>query len=279
MRVLCGWRTGTLLLALFSLACGAGHRERVTASTPADSRPDPVDPRCAWPSEPILLARDGSASLLSWELAATPWLDQPVIPDDPAYLAFRAAIRDAGSDRRWPAVTDRPEPAGKAEREIWRREQRNNELARSGRVGRIRPIHCLEALLFAYQHNRYSQLIHPTEFLASVLRKRVGDEMRLRVQLAGGEDMFPPKSLYGLDRIEQAIADGWELWVALHNHTVNEHRGRPWLPVPVPSTSDVDISRRVARDLGLRQVRVTNGFYTIEVDAAELGELQGRSEH
>lgn len=156
----------------------------------ADSRPDPVDPRCAWPSEPTLLARDGSASLLSWELAATPWLDQPVIPDDPAYLAFRAAIRDAG-----------------------------------------------------------------------------------------GEDMFPHKSLYGIDRIERAIADGWELWAALHNHTVKEHRGRPRLGVPVPSTSDVDISRSVARDLGLRQVRVTNGFYTIEVDAAELGELQGRGKH
>lgn len=245
----------------------------------ADSRPDPVDPRCAWPSEPTLLARDSNASLLSWELVATPWLDRPVIPDDPAYLAFRTAIRDAGSDRRWPAVTDRPEPTGKAEREIRRREQRNNELARSGRVGRIRPIHCLEALLFAYQHNRYSQFTHPSEFLASVLRKQVGDEMRLRVQFAGGEDMFPPKSLYGIDQIEQAIADGWELWVALHNHTVKEHRGRPRLGVPVPSTSDVDISRSVARDLGLRQVRVTNGFYTIEVDAAELGELQGRGEH
>lgn len=277
--MLCGWRTGTLLLALLLLACGAGPRERVAASTTSDSRLDPVDSRCAWSSEPTLLARDGSASLLSWELAATPWLDQPVIPDDPGYLAFRAAIRDDGSDRRWPAVADRSEPTGKVEREIWRREQSNNELARSGRVGRIRPIHCLEALLFAYQYNRYSQLTHPTEFLASILRKRVGDETRLRVQFAGGEDMFPPKSLYGLDRIEQAIADGWELWVALHNHTVNEYRGRARLPVPVPSTSDVDISRSVARDLGLRQVRVTNGFYTFEVNAAELGELQGRGEH
>lgn len=277
--MLCGRRTGTIILALILPACGTEPRERVAASTTADSRPDPVDPRCTWPSEPTLLARDGGASLLSWELKATPWLDQPVIPDDPAYLAFRAAIRNAGGDRRWPAVTDHPEPTGEAEREIWRREQRNNELARSGRVGRIRPIHCLEALLFAYQHNRYSQLTHPTEFLASILRKRVGDEMHLRVQFAGGGDMLPPKSLYGIDRIEQAIADGWVLWVVLHNHTVKEHQGRPWLSAPVPSTSDVDISRSVARDLGLRQVRVTNGFYTIEVDAAELGELQGRGEH
>lgn len=244
-------------------------------STSADSRLDPVDSRCAWPSEPTVLARDGSASLLAWDFSSAPWLHRPIVPDDPAYLAFRAAIRDAGGDRRWTAVTDRPESTGEAEREIWRREQSNYELSRSGRVGRLRPIHCLEALLFAYQHNRYSQLTHPTEFLAAILRKRVDGETRLRVQFAGGAEKFPPKSLYGLDRIEQAIADGWELWVALHNHTVKEHRGRPRLGVPVPSTSDVDISRGVVRDLGLRQIRVTNGMYTIEVDAAELGELQG----
>lgn len=271
------WTLGALLLVLPLLACIDDLPDASRQGT-ASTESDPVDSRCAWPSEPTVLARDGSGVLLSWEFSSAPWLHRPVVPDDPNYLTFRTAIRDAGSDRRWPVAADRspPVPTDAAEREVWRREQHNNELVRSGQVGTIRPIHCLEALLFAYQHCRYSQLTHPTEFQAAILRKRVDGETRLRVQFVGGAEMFPPKSLFlnSLDRIERAIADGWELWVALHNHTVTEHKGRPRLGVPVPSTSDVDVSRVIARNLGLRQVLVTNGLYTSEVDSTQLGELQ-----
>ncbi len=222
-----------------------------------------------------MLARLGSAVLQVWELPASPVLDRPVVPDDQAYLRFRAAIRQAGADRVRP-VADRPQATSDEEREVWRREDRNAELVHGGRVGRIRPINCLEALLFAHQHRRRDEIAHPTEFLVSILRKRTGGQTRLRVYFTAGDEMFPPKQLYGFDRVARDRAGGWELSVVLHNHTVQQNRGRPALGQPAPSSSDVALLRGLAADLGMAEARVTNGFYTVDVPAAQLAELETR---
>lgn len=267
------WRPASAITLLAIAACSVG----APAGTPATERAslDPVDPSCAWPSAPVVVARHGDAVLEQWELPSPDLVDRAVIPDDAGYLAFRAAIRDAGADRRSP-FADRPPTTTEEERELWRREDRNAELVQRGQVGRLRQIHCLEALAFAHQHARYSELTHPTEFIVSVLRRRDRADRRVRVMFSAGSEMFPPRQLYGWDRIERAIGDGWELWFVLHNHTVQTYRGRPALGQPTLSTSDVHLMRNLAPDLGLRQARVTNGMYTVDIDARELDRMSAR---
>ena len=270
-------RSCSILVALLLTACtgAAGTAPTPDAESANQRRADPVDRRCAWPSEPAVIARHGSAALEMWELAASPVLDRPVVPDDPAYLRFRAAIRRAGADRVRP-VADRPASSSDELREMWRREDRNAELVHGRVVGRLRPISCLEALVFAHQHRRHDEIAHPTEFLVSILRRRAGGQMRLRIYFTAGAEMFPPKQLYGFDLIERDRAAGWELLAVLHNHTVQQNGGRPALGQPVPSTSDVALLRGLAADLGMVEARVTNGFYTVDVPVAELDRLETR---
>jgi hypothetical protein len=234
-----------------------------------------VDARCAWPAAPVVVRQDGASVLQYWDLEDKEVWFEPLLPDDAAYLGYRAVIREAGADVAVP-VADEPEPGDAQQRELWRRERVNAELAYSGRAGRIRPIQCLEALLFAYQNNRYSQIDHPTEFLASLVRKEVDGRRVLRVFFSASNIMFPPKGFYGFDEVEKHLAEGWRHWVMLHNHTVQSYQGRVALGALTLSASDVHLVRNLARDRGLEQARVTNGFFTIEVPAGDFGLFQSR---
>lgn len=236
---------------------------------------EPVDPHCALPTPPtVLLERDGVV-LWEWSLPALEIFFQPVLPPDSGLLAYRAAIRADGADLRRP-VADEPAKGTEAEEEIWRNERFNNDLAYSGEVGTIQPITCLDALLFAAQDARFSELDHPTEFLASVLRRGVADDARLVVVFGAGNEMFPPKEVYGFDVVDRYLADGWIYWYALHNHTIQRNGESLALGTPVPSTSDVQLTRNLAAGRGLEGVRVTNGFYTFSASVDGLAAFRSR---
>jgi hypothetical protein len=225
--------------------------------------------RCELP-QPAVLRTDGAAVLEMWELPAAPlWLSEN-LPDAPAYAAYRAAIDAAGANQIRPPVETR-QPKDEADRELWRREDFNAELMYSG-GGHVRRIHCLEAALFARQHARYSQLTHPTEFVAHILTR--GD--RLKVYFWGSDQPFPPRAGYGQDEARADVAAGWQFAVFLHNHTIRTLNGRPALGVPAPSTSDVQLSRSLTVNLGLREVWLTNGIYTGVVTAESLGRFSVR---
>jgi hypothetical protein len=192
------------------------------------------------------------------------------LPEASGFASFRSAITEAGGDHQRPEA-DPPRPTTDAEREMWRREDANAALV-YGEDGEVRPVRCLEAALFARQDARYSQLTRPTEFIAHVLRR----EDRLKVYFGAGDATFPPRSVYGLDRVRGDVAAGWEYWAILHNHTVRTLNGRPALGVPAPSTSDVQLFRSLVAELGLREVWVTNGMYTGIVPAERLSKFHVR---
>jgi hypothetical protein len=180
------------------------------------------------------------------------------------------AIDIAGANQIRPPL-ELPQPTDAAEREVWRREGLNEELMYSG-GGAVRRIHCLEAALFARQHERYPQLTHPTEFVAHILRR--GD--RLKVYFWGSDQPFPPRAGYGQDEARVDISAGWQFSAFLHNHTIGTLKGKPALGFAGPSTSDVQLSRSLAANLGLREVWVTNGMYTGVVTAESLGRFSIR---
>lgn len=216
-----------------------------------------------------MLRRDGSALLEMWELPALPVWFSEVLPGAPAYVAYRAAIEAAGANQIRPPL-EPPQRKDDADRELWRRERLNEELMYSG-GGQVRRIHCLEAALFARQHARFSQLTHPTEFVAHILTR--GD--RLKVYFWGSDQPFPPRAGYGQDEARADVSAGWQFSVFLHNHTATL-KGRSALGFPGPSTSDVQLARSLATNLGLREVWVTNGIYTGVVTAESLGRFVTR---
>ena len=252
-----------LPLSVLLLSCGGPSSDLAEAS------------RCMLPTPPDTVRTDGNAVLLVWEFPDDPIYLSFVLPADSAYLAYREAIRADGADLKHP-VADEPTPTTDEEAALWSDEHFNGEMARSGEAGIIEPIRCLDALLFAFQHDRVSQLEQPTEFLASVLRKETNGEIRLAIVFGAGEEMFPPKSVYGFDVVDEYRARGWRYWYAIHNHTIQRNVDRLALGTPALSTSDVQLTRNLAAGSGLESARVTNGVYTYSVPSTELDLLRSR---
>lgn len=223
---------------------------------------------CALPGEPVIVKEQGAARVERWDFDDGPQWSSETLPDAPGFAAYRAAIRAAGNDRLRP-LADRAPPANDDEREAWRREDANATLVFDGNM--VRPIRCLEAAFFARQDARYSELTRPTEFIVSILRR----DGRLRAYVGSSDQMFPRGAFYGIDQARADVSAGWAYWVILHNHTVVTYQGKPALGVPAPSINDVQLFRALAAEAGLREVWVTNGFYTGVVPAEALARFQG----
>jgi hypothetical protein len=257
-----------LLLATLS-ACGPDASPR-----PGNGQVVTAQPECRMPTERTVVRAEDGAVLETWELALAD-VATDALPDEPGFLEYRAAIERDGANLRRP-VADPPVIDSEELADVWRDEFLNNDLVFDGGVGSVDAITCLDALLFARQAGRVSQVSRPTEFLASVLRRETIGGTRLLVVFGAGEEMFVPRDFYGLDVVEERLAEGWALWYAIHNHTTQRNGERLALGVPVPSTSDVRLLRSLQAELGLDSLRVTNGFYTFRAAVDDLSEFRAR---
>jgi hypothetical protein len=247
-------------------------RDFETSDAALHALSDTVHPDCGFPSDPVTVIEDQGSVLKVWTLPLQEVHSRPVLPDAPELLAYRLAIRSEGADERYPML-DLPPARNEMEIQIWEDENFNNDLAYRGGIGSVEPISCLDALLFAEQNARFPQLDHPTEFLASVLRRKIGEREELMVIFGAGNEMFPPSSVNGSEIIDGYVAQGWRYWYLLHNHTRQPNGA---LGIPVPSTSDVRFARSLAQVRGLERVRVTNGFYTFDASVDEIAEFRAR---
>ena len=233
---------------------------------------DPVDPACVLPGTPAVVLEDGGAVLWVWRI---PWKDtyaRPALPNDAGLLAYRAAVRETGAEERYPALAVPTSGTG-PDADVWRDESFNEDLAYRGVVGAIGPITCLDALLLAQQNARVPQIERPTEFLASVLRKSNDGREEVVIVFGAGTELFPPKTVYGFNIVDNYLAQGWSYWYVLHNHTRQSNGA---LGIPVPSTADVQFVRGLATGRGLKRVRVTNGFYSFDAGIDELQKFRAR---
>lgn len=273
--------TNTLIWVITMTSCTANGADGSLASSDgtATSRrivasgSEPVQRSCAWPSDPDTLVKEGGSVLQIWSFSDEAKYHRHLLPDDRPFLAYRNAIRKEGGEVRHPELQV-PDSVPPDVRSVWNDEVHNNELVYNGSVGTLARITCLDALLFAEQNRRISQLERPTEFLASILRDE--ERQRLVVIFGAGEGMFPPTAVHGFDVVDEYLEDGWHYWYLLHNHTVQSGDARVVPGVPVPSTSDVRLFRALADGRELETVRVTNGFYTFIGEVGELSRLRER---
>lgn len=231
-----------------------------------------VEADCVLPSNPTTIFEDRGLVLKVWTFPLEEVHMRPVLPDESGLLAYRATIHAEGAEERSPALHV-PPALKDGEADVWRDENFNNHLAYHEGVGSIEPMTCLDALLFAEQNARVPQLERPTEFLASVLRRRVTERDEVVVVFGAGAELFPPASVHGFEIVDEYVAAGWQYWYVLHNHT---RQANGALGVPVPSTSDVKFARSLAAQRGLERVRVTNGFYSFDATVAEISKFRAR---
>ena len=255
----------TVLLFLAALGCAAADSPVPEAS---------VLTGCDLPSQRTTIRAHGGAVLETWTLRLEDVLVD-ALPGEPAFVEYRAAIERDSADLRRP-VQDPPDIGSEAAAAVWRDEFFNNDLVFEEGVGAVEPISCLDALLFARQAGRVSQLDRPTEFSASVLRRADLTHTDLMVVFGAGSEMFVPRDFYGFDVVGDLMDEGWSLWYTIHNHTVKRNGDRLALGVPVPSTNDVQLLRSLSESLGLDSVRVTNGFYTFRASVDKLDRMRSR---
>ena len=257
----------------FALACTPGDRPQLDAP-PVDDAEMSADPACMMPTRRTTVREEAGAILETWTFPLADVLTDS-LPMEPAFVEYRRAIERDGADVRRP-VADPPRIDSEELAEVWRDEFFNNDLVFEEGVGSVEPISCLDALLFARQAGRVSQLEQPTEFMASVLRRDTTEGALVLVFFAAGSEMFVPRGFYGFDVVADHLADGWDFWYAVHNHTIQTNGGLLALGVPAPSTSDVQLVRGLAEDLGLDSARVTNGFYTFRASVDDLAGFRTR---
>lgn len=260
------------ILASCGIAPSNESRDIETSDPATLGLSDIVESDCVLPPDPVTVIENEGHVLKVWTFPLEEVHSRPVLPNEPGLLAYRASIRFEGADERYP-VLHVPPVRNEAEAEIWRDESFNNDLAYRGDVGSIEPITCLDALIFAEQNARVPQLERPTEFLASVLRRRTPEREEVVVIFGAGNEMFPPSTVFGLEIVDEYVARGWGYWYWLHNHT---RQADGALGVPVPSTSDVRFARSLADARGLERVRVTNGFYSFDAAIEEIAGFRFR---
>lgn len=271
---------GTATVTVCLLGCGpvdapsAGYDDPEDVAQAVDTLAH-VDERCVWPGQPVVLTDDAGTVLWTRVFDSDEVFFRDVLPADSAYLAFRSALAADDALLRRP-IADAPRPDSPEAAEVWRREGHNVSLVFDEDLGSVEAISCLDALLFAEQHRRVDQLDNPTEFIANVLRRAEGGREQIAVVFGAGVEMFPPKSVYGFDRVADFQADRWTWSYAVHNHTVQANGSRLALGTPVPSTSDVDLMRGLIERSGLQAIRVTNGVFTFEANAEEAADFIGR---
>jgi hypothetical protein len=278
LNSLIGWLSIALSFLGLSSCAEAAPGERSVPRAERETRAsmdDAVSVECEFPSTAAIHADAGGVVLKVWSYPLEDIHSEPVLPADSALLAYRAAIREAGEDVRMPPLHV-PTPLSNAEEAVWRDEQYNDDLVYRGEVGSIQPITCLDALLFAEQNARFSQLDRPTEFIASVLRRQRMNVVEVLVIFGAGDSEFPPRSVYGFDIVAEHVQRGWSYWYIIHNHTLQRPDERITLGVPAPSTSDVGFARNLAATRGLDSIRVTNGFYTFAAAVEDLAPLRQR---
>ena len=185
-----------LILALLAfaasvVACSLKPGERPALPLPIAVDTVPAAERCRFPLTPAVVKTQGHALLQYWELEERgPW-SEPLLPTDSAYTRYRRHIEEAGADQARPL---QHVPEAERDNENWHRERYNVERAYSTQAGTLRPVRCLDALLFAYQNARYAQIDQPTEFLVSILRKRIEGRTVLRVYFGASDELFPPRT-------------------------------------------------------------------------------------
>jgi hypothetical protein len=232
---------------------------------------------CRWPVAPVVLREAADTIYRSWTYEAGQMperVDASRLPGLSAFLdtvRLRVGALDARAllDRQIAYYASRPDSDSQGE-------AANGRFVRSGSVGTLRPIDCLEALLVETQAARFPMASHPTEFHALIMERSEAGSRRVRVYFAGSSAPWPPKANLLLEHVAADRSEGWRAVAHIHNHPFLFASDGDIAGANAPSLTDVQFWRYLRDSFGVESARVTNGFATFEAPAAAFDRLRAR---
>lgn len=278
------WMTGWLTACTSgALPPGLSADMRVPAGAA-----QPANEKCTLNSVTPEVLKVEEAGVSEWhgrfDLSDLPYLWQPAEPDK-VISQFRTAVRARlGTDVDARALLERQRAIFAAMPAGWSGEAANAAFVLEGRVGKIAPMCCLEAMLWKWQASRYPMVEHPTEFGAFVLR----GHGRVRVYLSS-TDLVGQKIRPAITkRVEADAMAGFRLLAHIHNHPFLFDRkvgDRMWTVegtredvagTLAPSMTDVQLYQNLRHSLGLKEAWVNNGLQSARFQAVEFDILVAR---
>jgi hypothetical protein len=151
------------------------------------------------------------------------------------------------------------------------------DLIIENKIGKIRNMNCLESLLLAEHTRKFPLEKYSNEFTATILERdgflKIYFISDIVDKHGGGPSMKPiQKAIYS------DLSQGWKAKIDLHNHPfffknpTGDIAGTT-IPSGNAKSGDVLVFMESIRKMGLESATITNGFSTIELDAANITEL------
>lgn len=226
---------------------------------------------CAWPEGSLPARRQSEPGTVAqvWTLADAAIYESEKTPAAAAYVDMIRWVRGFIDDVDPFALLER-------QRSVFERHGMVNDVETfdvilRDRVGEVRKVRCLEALLLADHLGRFPIWERLTEFQALILH-RGGPGSALRIySVSANFDGMAPSLTSVMPEVREDLARGWTIAWHLHNHPFRKASfpGQDVVGTVIPSDPDSNTNLEMSRDLGLREARITNGFDTLVVRQAE----------
>ena len=127
----------------------------------------------------------------------------------------------------------------------------------AGTFGNLRPIHCLEALLYEEHLSLHPQWGRKTEFVASVLRHPETHIIEIHFVSADRREIGASYTDQARENIQQRQQGGWSVVFQIHNHPFDfDVSYKDIAGTPVPSEADMQHRYDVPNV-------ITNGFHSL----------------
>jgi hypothetical protein len=218
--------------------------------------------QCAFKSKPQVLKENPDALLQVWVEQNRPVLKSHTLPSGPFLREFRSAVRDIiDVDPVNMLQAQLPHVSGG--------DATNVQMVLNRKAGSIEAMNCLEALLLNMQIEQSAKQgkpLHssPTEFFSFILARDTELKIYYYTTYQAGVRGL---SIFN-ELLDQDISDGWLLVNNIHNHSIFPESDTRYGGV-VPSATDIQYFRNVARQYALIGASITNGFNTIRISQNE----------
>jgi hypothetical protein len=216
-------------------------------------------------------------------------MDDPIlwepVSNDASLIQYQNSVQErTGNSVNSKTLIDRQRKIFAALSNEWKGEAENSMLMLEGTVGEIKPMVCLEAMLWKWQNYRFPMISYPTEFGAFILKR----DTDLRIYLSSNDIVGARIRPEVMESIQTDIESGFVLFAHLHNHPFLFDRkigDRMWTMEETiediagalaPSMTDVSFYRGIRDRFGLQEAWITNGFETSKFRAGEFDILIAR---
>lgn len=216
----------------------------------------------------VLLKEEGHEEFLYWELQDEKRLYGLDLGEVKELVAYRDSLKLVLGAARYEDAIQKEAKQGLSKSLIGTAQngdRKNALLVHTGSIGKIRKINFLESQILNYQIKRFPLLGHPTEFHAFIaIHETLG---KMRIYFASSDTQWPPKPQILIEELEKEIKQGWQLKYHLHNHY--ELQANNFIGILAPSLADAQYYKMLSERFQLGQALITNGFYTVVINADE----------